>query len=188
MKTVEIIGYKRDQLGKQESKDLRAQGYAPCVLYGGKENLHFYTPMILFRDVIYTGDACFVLLNLEGDEYRCVLQDAQFHPVSEVLLHVDFLLLQDDKPVKMEIPIRFVGSSPGLQKGGKLVSKLRKLKVVALPGNMPDVIEVDISTLDLGKSVKVGAIKQDNFTILNNPLVTIASIDIPRALRGQQQQ
>ncbi len=181
-----MIGYKRNELGTKRSKALRAEGNVPCVLYGSDENVHFYTPMILFRDLVYTPNVYFVNMDIEGTEYKCILQDIQFHPVSEVILHADFLLLQDDKEVKMEIPVSFVGTSPGLQKGGKLVTKLRKIKVRSLPQNMPDNIEVSIEGLELGKSVKVGSIPADNFTILNNPLVTVASVEIPRALRSAQ--
>ncbi len=186
MRTVEMIGYKREALGTKTAKDLRLEGNVPCVLYGGEENVHFYSPMILFKDVVYTPEVCFVNMDIEGTEYKCVLQAVQFHPVSEVLMHADFLLLQDDKELKIEIPVTFVGTSPGLQKGGKLVTKLRKIKVKSLPQYMPETIEVSIEGLELGKSVKVGSIKPENYTILNNPLITIASIEIPRALRSAQ--
>ncbi len=180
-----MVGYYRKDLGRKASKDLRTEGYAPCVLYGGHdEPIHFYVPMILFRELVYTPDVKMVVMDIEGTEYKCILQDVTFHPVSEVLLHADFLRLYDDVPVKMDIPVTFKGSSPGLLKGGKLVTKTRKLTVKALPADMPQSIEVSIEGLDLGKSVKVSSIKQENFTILNNPMVTIGSIEIPRALKS----
>lgn len=185
MKTVEIIGFKRANLGKKESSELRAQGNVPCVVYGGKDQVHFHAPMILFRDLVYTPEARFVHLNIEGDERRAILQDIQFHPVNEMILHADFLELNDKTPVKMDIPVKFVGNAPGLQKGGKLQSKLNKLTVRALPGNMPEYIEVDISSLDLGKTIKVGDVAQEKFTILNSPLVSIATVAVPRALKGK---
>lgn len=185
MRTVEIIGYKRANLGKSESQKLRNEGQVPCVLYGGSEQVHFYAPAIQFRDVLYTPEACFVKLNIEGKEYDAVLQDAQFHPVSEVILHTDFLQLFDEKEVKMDIPIRIVGSAPGVQNGGKLIIKKPKLGVKALPAHMPDYIDVDVSELKLGKSTKVGALETKDYEILNSPLVTIASVNIPRALRGK---
>lgn len=187
MKTVEVIGFKRANLGKSEAQKLRLQGMAPCVLYGGQEQVHFYAPMILFRDVVYTPEACFVKLNIEGQTFDAILQDIDFHPVNEMIMHADFLLLQQDKPVKMDIPVRFTGNSVGVAKGGKLVAKQRKLKVRALPANMPDFITVDVAHLDLGKTVKVGAISQDQFAILNSPNVPVVSIEIPRALRGKVQ-
>lgn len=185
MKSLEIIGYKRANLGKKGSKDLRLEGNVPCVLYGGAEQVHFYTPMILFRQLLYTPNVYEVHLNIEGDEYKCILQDAQFHPVNDIIYHVDFLQLNEGKEIKMEVPVRFMGTAPGVQKGGKLVSKLRKIKVKALPSNMPDYIDVDVSELDLGKSVKVKDIKAENFALINNASTPVVSIEVPRAMRGK---
>ncbi len=184
MRTVEIIGYKRANLGKAEAKRLRSESQVPCVLYGGKEQIHFSSPMILFRDLVYTPEAAFVKLNIEGNEYSAILQDIQFHPVSEVILHADFLALSDDKYIKMDIPVRFTGTSPGIIQGGKLVVKLRKVRIKALPANMPEAITMDVSNLQLGKSLKVASIETNEFEILNSPRVTLASIQIPRALKG----
>ncbi|PWJ45049.1 50S ribosomal protein L25/general stress protein Ctc [Sediminitomix flava] len=186
MKTVEVVGFKREDLGKSYAKRLRLEGLAPCVLYGGEETIHFAAPMILFRDIVYTPEVCFVELNIEGTIKKAVLQDVQFHPVSDVLLHADFLELKDDKAVKMEVPVKFVGSSPGLMVGGKLVSKLRKIKVKALPANMPENVEVSIEGLELGKSVRIGDIEAKDYEILYNSSVTVASIAIPRALKSAQ--
>jgi large subunit ribosomal protein L25 len=184
MKTLEIIGYKRANLGKSESKRLRNQGMAPCVLYGGKEQIHFSVPMILFRDLIYTPEVSFVNLNIEGEEYRCILQDAQFHPVSEIILHADFLQLFDGKPVRMDIPVKLVGQSPGVVEGGILIHKRRTLSVKALPKDMPEFINVDISTLDFHKAVKVGQVEEENFEILDPDQASIAVVEVPRALRA----
>jgi large subunit ribosomal protein L25 len=186
MKSIEIIGFKRANLGKTEAKQLREESYVPCVLYGNGEQVHFRAPMIMFRDLIYSPEVATVELNIEGTIYKAILQDAQFHPVNEVLLHADFLQLSDDKEVKMEIPVRFVGVSPGVLSGGKLVTKLRKLKVKALPANLPDFIDVDISDLELGRSVKVSKIKAQNYTILTNPSSPVATVAIPRALKQAQ--
>ena len=185
MKTVEIIGYQRANLGKTESKRLRGESFVPCVMYGGKEQIHFSSPMILFRDLVYTPEACFVELNIEGDIKKAILQDIQFHPVSEVILHADFLELFDEKMVKMSIPIRTVGVATGVQTGGKLVMKMPKINISALPANMPDFIEVDISALELGKTFKVGQLQAKNYDILTSPLVSICSIEVPRAMRGK---
>ncbi|MCK5471537.1 MAG: 50S ribosomal protein L25, partial [Cyclobacteriaceae bacterium] len=140
MRTVEIIGYKRANLGKADAKRLRADSQVPCVLYGGKEQVHFYSPMILFREIVYTPNAAFVKLNIEGEEYSAILQDIQFHPVSEVILHADFMALSDDKLIKMNIPVKFTGEAPGIIQGGILVVKLRKIRISALPENMPESI------------------------------------------------
>jgi len=188
MKTLDLIGYNRQELGKKTAKKLREDSQVPCVLYGkeGQEPLHFSVPMILFRELVYTPEVHFVKMDIEGDEHMCILQDVQFHPVSEIIMHADFLALNDDKTVKMDIPTTYSGTSPGMQKGGKLVTKLRKIKVEALPKDMPDKIEVSIEGLELGKSVKVGNLEQESYTILNNPLITIATIEIPRALKSAQ--
>jgi len=188
MKTVEIIGYDRANLGKAEAKRLRAEGHVPCVIYGGEEQVHFYAPMILFRELIYTDLAHFVHLNIEGKEYQAILQDAQFHPVSEIILHVDFLQLFEGKSMKMKIPVHFEGTSPGVVKGGSLIKKRRHLMVKALPKNFPDFITVDISTLDFGKALKVGEIEEKNFEILDSKISSVAVVEIPRALRGKTEE
>jgi large subunit ribosomal protein L25 len=188
MKTVEIIGYKRANLGKKESKKIRLDASVPCVLYGGKEQVHFHSPMILFKDIIYTPDAKFVNINIEGKEFKAILQDVQFHPVNDIILHADFLELTENKEVKMDVPVSLEGTAPGIIKGGKMNLKLRSLKIKALPKNMPEKIKVDVSGLDLGKSVKVGELTEGNYSILNSPLVSIATVDIPRALRGKREE
>jgi len=186
MKTLEIIGFKRANLGKQQSKELRNDSYVPGVLYGGSEQVHFYAPAIFFRDLIYTPEVHEVDLNIEGTHYKAILQDAQFHPVNEMLLHVDLLELQEDKPVKIDVPVKFVGVSPGVLAGGKLVTKLRSIKIKALPANLPDFVEVNISDLELGKSIKVSKIQAENYEILTNPNAPIATVTIPRALKSAQ--
>ena len=187
MKTVEIIGYKRANLGKTEAKRLREEGMVPCVVYGGEKQIHFYAPMILFRDVVYTDEAHFVSLTIEGEPepFEAILQDVQFHPVSEVIMHADFLQLFRGTLIKMDIPVKPVGNAPGIQQGGKLIRKIKYLQVRALPKNMPEVIEVDVSKLSIGKSVKVGELTTEDYEILNSPLVTLAGIEVPRALRGK---
>ena len=185
MKTIEIIGFKRANLGKREAKDLRLDTNVPCVLYGGDEQIHFQAPMFLFRDLVYTPNAHQVALTVDNKTYNCILQDIQFHAVNEMILHADFLLLNKDKEVKMDIPVKFLGTSPGVVKGGKLVQKIKKIRVKSLPANLPDFIEVDISTLELNKSVKVGDIKNTTVTILNNKSLPIATVEVPRALKGE---
>ncbi|TAD99160.1 MAG: 50S ribosomal protein L25/general stress protein Ctc [Bacteroidetes bacterium] len=186
MKTVEIIGFKRANLGKKAAKSLRKESMVPCVLYGGKDQVHFNVPMILFKNLVYTPKALMVDLNVEGTKYKAILQEVQFHPVNELILHADFLELNDSKQIRMDIPIKFVGAAIGLQRGGKLITKLKKASVKALPNDMPDVIEVDVTALDLGKSVRISEIPKAAYTILNSPLITIASIGIPRGLKTEE--
>jgi large subunit ribosomal protein L25 len=184
MKTLEIIGYKRANLGKSVSKQLREEGNVPSVLYGGDEQVHFYVPMIQFRELVYSPDVYFVNLNIEGVEFKAILQDVQFHPVSEIILHADFLQLFDEKPLKMDVPVKLVGVSPGVINGGTLVHKRRTIQVKALPKNIPDAIEVDISALDFHKAVKVEIVEEKDFEILDPGQASIAVVEVPRALRA----
>ena len=183
MKTVEIIGYRRANLGKSGSQKLRDEGLVPCVLYGGDEQIHFYSPMILFREVVYTNEAHFVHLNIEGEECQAILQEVQFHPVSEVILHADFLRISEDRKVKMNIPIRLVGEAPGVTKGGALVRKRAALKVYGFPKDMPDHIDVDVSTLDFHHAVKVSDMKMDKLDFLDPKHASIAVVEVPRAAK-----
>ncbi|MBV19995.1 MAG: 50S ribosomal protein L25/general stress protein Ctc [Cytophagia bacterium] len=180
METIEIIGYNRANLGKKNSKKLREEGNVPCVVYGGNEQLHFHSPMILFRDLVYTPGANFVKLNIEGVEKDAILQDIQFHPVSEVILHADFLELQENKKIRMDIPVKIIGDSPGVQQGGKILIRIRKLSLMAYPKNMPSFVEVDISELQLGKSISVEELLSDDYDILNSHLVSVVSVNVPR--------
>ena len=184
MQKLEIVGYQRANLGRTESQAIRAEGNVPCVLYGGNEQVHFYAPAILFRDLIYTPNIFEVELNIEGTIYRSILQETQFHPVSDVLIHADFLLVTDKKPVKIAVPVRLVGTAPGVQKGGKLVTRVRKMRVKGSIENIPDFIDVDVSNLELGKSVRVSQISVKNIEMLEQASNPVASIEIPRALRG----
>ncbi|MBS0001059.1 MAG: 50S ribosomal protein L25/general stress protein Ctc [Cyclobacteriaceae bacterium] len=188
MKTIEIIGYKRANLGKSDAKRLRQDGNVPSVVYGEEGQFHFYAPMILFRPLIYTPEVYFVNLNIEGEIYRCILQDVQFHPVSDIILHADFLILHDEKPIKMGIPVEFSGRAAGIQKGGKLQVKLQKILIKALPKDMPEKIVIDISKMELGDTIKVKDVETKNFEILNNPRVTIAAVSIPRLARTTEEE
>ncbi|MFN8688775.1 MAG: 50S ribosomal protein L25, partial [Cyclobacteriaceae bacterium] len=170
-------------LGKTESQRLRENGNVPCVLYGGKEQVHFYAPMILFRDLLYTNEAHFVHLNIEGDECQAIMQEVQFHPVSEVLLHADFLMISEDRKIKMDIPTRLVGQAPGVAKGGALVRKRASLKVYGFPKDMPDHIDVDCSELDFHHAIKVGDMKMANLEFLDPKQAAIAAVEVPRAAK-----
>lgn len=185
MKKTEIVGFKRANLGRSASQELRAQGNVPCVLYGGEEQISFHAPAYLFRPLINTPDAYEVLLNIEGTEYTAILQETQFHPVNDQLIHADFLLINPDKVIKIEVPIKLQGLSIGQQKGGKLVQMLRKLRIQGPAKSIPEFISLNIEELDLGKSVKVGAIQLEGVKILVPAANPVATITVPRALRGQ---
>jgi large subunit ribosomal protein L25 len=183
MKTIEIIGYRRANLGKSDAQKIRQEGNIPCVLYGGNEQVHFYAPVILFRDLVYTNEARFVHLNIEGEECQAIMQEIQFHPISELILHVDFLRISEDRKIKMDIPTRMVGQSPGVAKGGALVRKRASLKVYAFAKDMPDHIDVDCSELDFHHSVKVGDLKMENLEFLDPKQASIAVVEVPRAAK-----
>ena len=183
MKTVEIIGYRRANLGKAAAENDRQEGNVPCVLYGGGEQIHFSSPVILFKDLVYTNEAHFVHLNIEGDECQAILQEIQFHPVSEIILHADFLRISEERKIKMEIPTRLVGKAPGVEKGGALVRKRATLKVIAFAKDMPDHIDVDCSTLDFHHAIKVSDVKIANLEFADPPQASIAVVEVPRAAK-----
>ncbi|MEP6736653.1 MAG: 50S ribosomal protein L25/general stress protein Ctc [Chryseolinea sp.] len=183
MKTIEIIGYRRANLGKTDSSKLRDEGYVPCVLYGGDNQIHFYSPMILFRDLVYTNEAHFVHLNIEGVESQAILQEVQFHPVSEIILHADFLRITEDRKIKMNIPARLVGQAPGVAKGGTLVQKRSSLQVFGFPKDMPDHIDVDVSALDFHHAVKVSDVKFNGLELTDPKQASIAVVEVPRAAK-----
>ncbi|MCS6823862.1 MAG: 50S ribosomal protein L25/general stress protein Ctc [Cytophagaceae bacterium] len=186
MKSIEIIGYKRANLGKKEARKLREQSNIPCVMYGGKEQIHFYAPAYLLKKLIFTPHVYMADVYIEKVLHKCIVQDVQFNPVTDVISHVDFLEVKEDEPVKMQIPVKLQGTSIGVTRGGKLVQKMKKLKVKALPSKMPDYVEVDISNLDIGKSAKVGDIKTDGYEILNNKSIPVASVLTTRALKQEE--
>jgi large subunit ribosomal protein L25 len=183
MKTIEIIGYRRANLGKSDSQKIREEGNVPCVLYGGDSQIHFYSPVILFRDLVYTNEAHFVHVNIEGEECQAIMQEIQFHPVSEIILHVDFLRISEDRKIKMDIPVRLVGQAPGVAKGGALVRKRAALKIYGFAKDMPDHIDVDCSALDFHHAVKVGDMKMDNLEFLDPKMAAIASVEVPRSAK-----
>lgn len=183
MKTVEIIGYKRANLGKADAQKLRDEGLVPCVLYGGNEQIHFYSPMILFRELVYTNEAHFVHMNIEGQECQAILQEVQFHPVSEIILHADFLRISEDRKIKMSIPTRLVGQAPGVAKGGALIRKRATLKVYGFPKDMPDHLDVSVAELDFHHAIKVGDMKVAGLEFLDPKQATIAAVEVPRAAK-----
>jgi large subunit ribosomal protein L25 len=188
MKSIAISGSPRENVGKRDAKELRYQGLVPSVLYGGATQTHFSVSAADLKPAVYTPEVHFIDLDIAGAKSQAVIQDIQFHPLTEQILHVDFLLLDNKKPVTIEIPIRITGTSPGVKMGGKLVQKLRKLRVKGLPKDHLDNIEVSIEGLEVGKSVRVGEINVPNLTITNAPEDTILSITTSRALRQAEQE
>lgn len=182
METIKVNGTVRMNVGKKPTKSLRYEGKVPCILYGNKEQIHFSMFENEFKELVYTNKAYKVLLNIGGKEYNAILQDAQFHPVSDMVLHLDFMELIPDKKIIMEIPVKIIGIAPGIAEGGKLMSKLRKIKVKALPEKLPNFIEVNVSELALGKSVKISDLSFTGFEVLDPPTNAIVTVEIPRAV------
>lgn len=188
MKSIAISGSLRENVGKRDAKELRYEGKVPAVLYGGKEQVHFAIDAPALKNLVYTPEVNFAELTVDGKKYNAVMQDIQFHPLTEKIVHIDFLQLFDDKKVTIEIPVKLTGTSPGVKMGGKLVQKLRKLKVNALPKNMPQEVEVSIDPLEVGKSVRVRDLKPEGYVITNVAEDTIVSVIMSRALKQAEQQ
>ena len=183
MKSIAISGSPRENVGKRDAKELRYQGLVPAVLYGGKNQIHFSVSAADLKALVYTPDVSLVALEIGSVKAQAIIQDVNFHPLTDLPLHVDFLELDEKKPVVMQIPVKLTGTSPGVKIGGKLIQKLRKLRVKALPKDMPQNVEVSITKLEVGKSVGVGELNFDNFKIMNNPEDTIVSVTMSRALK-----
>jgi large subunit ribosomal protein L25 len=182
MKVVSLSGSLRENVGKKDARKVRNNGSVPCVLYGGKEQLHFFTDSKNFQQIVFTPEVCFVKIDINGKEHMAILQDIQYHPVTDIVYHADFMEISEDKHITMNVPIKISGTAPGILKGGKLVQKFRKLKIKALPKNMPEVIDVNISTLDIGNVLKVVDFANDNYTLLDNKSNTIVTINVTRAV------
>ncbi len=180
MKIVSMSGSPRENVGKKDAKILRRQGLIPCVLYGGKEQYHFTLTELQFRDVVFVPDACLIKLSIDKKEYKAILQDIQFHPVTDRIIHADFLEVIDGKPIKIEVPIKLKGSSPGVIKGGKLHIKQRKLKVRGMADIIPAYLDVDISKLDIGGSIIVGELAQEGLEFLNVPNSVLVMVKTTR--------
>lgn len=186
METVVITGEKRENLGTKFAKIVRSEGNVPCVVYGKNGAEHFSVHPLDVRPVVYTPDFKLVNLEIGGHSKKAILKDIQFHPVTDNILHIDFLELTEGHAVKASIPVKFKGVSPGVKDGGKLVSLLRNLKVKANPENLVDTLYVDISNLKLGESIRVKNVEPvEGLTIMVEPNSPIASVEIPRALKSQ---
>ena len=181
MKSITIKGSQRESVGKVSTKALRNAGKVPCVLYGGEKPLHFSADELAFKNLVYTPNAYTAVIELDnGETFEAVLQDIQFHPVTDKILHIDFFQLFKDKPVTMNIPVRLEGNSPGVRNGGRLLFRKRKLSVKALPDLLPDEITVDISKLRIGGKVAVEAIRKDDYTIMHPDNITVVQVKASR--------
>ena len=182
MKSITINGSQRESVGKKATKALRNAGQVPCVLYGGDKPLHFSAPELAFSKLVYTPNAHTAVIALDtGESFNAILQDIQFHPVTDRILHVDFYQLFDDKEIMMEIPVHFVGVSKGVRSGGVLRKNQRKLRVKALPGNLPDFIEADITPLKIGNKLYVTDFENELYKIMHPENTVVCQVRTARA-------
>ena len=180
MKSITIKGSQRESVGKKSTKALRNAGKVPCVLYGGDKPVHFSAEEISFKNLVYTPNVYTATIEVEGQTYNAILQDIQFHPVTDRILHVDFYQLVADKLVTMEIPVRLVGKAKGTVVGGVLRQNLRKLKVKALPANLPDFIEGDVTELEIGNKLTVAQLESEDYTFLHPENTVVAQVRTSR--------
>lgn len=186
MKTFQLTGEVREALGKKATHALRNNGLVPAILYGGEKEIHFQINEKDIRNLIYTPDIYLVELNIGGEKHTAIIQDTQFHPVQDKLLHIDFLEVTPDKPIQMEVPVKLEGLAEGVKQGGKLSLEVRKLRVKALYKYVPERLVIDVTSLGLGKTYQVGDLHFDNMEIMNAKNVVVCSVKLTRAAKGMQ--
>lgn len=185
MEIVAVKGQVRSDVGKKSSKAVRKEGLVPCVIYGPHDTMHFTIDPKAVKPLIYTPDFKLAEIELDGNTYKCIVKDIQFHPVTDEIVHLDFLSLSDGHKIKVEVPLKFEGVSPGMKLGGKLQQNLRRVKIKTTPEHLVDRLVLDISHLALGQAVRVRDIAEiDGVEIMSPPGTPVASIEIPRALRS----
>jgi len=185
MKSITIQGTKRESVGKKSTKALRDAELVPCVVYGGGEPLNFSAEERAFKGLVYTPEAHTVSIEIDGQAIPAVLQDIQFHPITDKILHVDFYQLAEDKPVVMEVPVRITGRSKGVVAGGVLRQSFRKLKVKAIPANLPDEVVVDVTPLKIGNKLYVGSIKTEGYSFVHPDNAVVVAVKMSRnAIKG----
>lgn len=177
-----MSGSLRENVGKKDAKKLRREFKVPCVMYGGKEQVHFLTDEKLFSKIIFTPHVFIVKLNIDGKEYKTIIQDLQYHPTTDRVLHVDFLEVSDDKPITIAVPVKLTGAATGVLKGGRLIKKARKLKISALIKDLPDEILINISDLDIGDSIKISDLFRDHINFLDAPRNVVVGVRSARTV------
>jgi large subunit ribosomal protein L25 len=188
MKSITIKGSERENVGKKATKAVRDAGMVPCVIYGGNQPVHFVADERAFKDLVYTPNAHTVVVELNGSSYNVIMQDIQFHPVSDKILHIDFFQLSDDKEIVMEVPVKITGTSPGVLLGGVLRLNQRRLKVKALPKNLPDFVEASISELEMGNKLYVTKLETNNFKLMHPDNTVVCQVRISRAAMKAAQE
>jgi large subunit ribosomal protein L25 len=188
MKSITIKGSERENVGKKATKAVRDAGMVPCVIYGGNQPVHFVADERAFKDLVYTPNAHTVVIELNGASFNVIMQDIQFHPVSDKILHIDFFQLSDDKEIIMEVPVKITGTSPGVLLGGVLRLNQRRLKVKALPKNLPDFVEASISELEMGNKLYVTKLETNNFKLMHPDNTVVCQVRISRAAMKAAQE
>ena len=186
MKTITIEGQLRTETGKKNTRALRSQGLVPGVIYGGSQEVNFAAPVLSFKNLVYTAEFQLAEINVDGKSYRCILKDVQLDKVTDQLAHLDFLELVEDKKVVATIPIHFTGTAAGVKGGGKLVTKMKTLKVKTFPKHLKEFIDVDLTNLELNQNIRVEDVKDPNYEILNSPRIPIASVVMTRQLKQEE--
>ena len=181
MQSITIVGSQRESVGKAASKALRNAGKVPCVLYGGENTIHFSADALAFKKLVYTFNVYTATIELGGKSYTAILQDIQFDPVTDQIIHVDFYELHKDKEITVAVPIQIVGTAPGVMAGGTLRIVNRKLKVKALPDNLPDFVPVDISWMEMGNRFYITRLEQDKYKILHPENTVVCQVRVSRA-------
>jgi len=182
MKTVSLSGSLRENVGKRDAKGLRYQGKVPCVLYGGKEQVRFTTDEPNFKPILFSPETFVIEINIDGNKHLAILKDIQYHPVGDQVLHADFYEVSDTKPVVVSIPVKTSGTAPGVIRGGKLKVKLTKVKVKGLIQDIPDYMDINVSKLNIGQSVKVKDMKFEKLTMLDMPNLVIVDVKTARGV------
>ncbi|WP_396212067.1 50S ribosomal protein L25/general stress protein Ctc [Flavobacterium sp.] len=188
MKSITIKGSERESVGKVATKAVRNAGAVPCVIYGGNQPVHFSAEEKEFKNLVYTPNAHTVVIDLGGKKFNAILQDIQVHPVSDKILHIDFFELKDDKEIIMEVPVKITGTSPGVLLGGVLNLNQRRLKVKALPKNLPDFVEANISELQMGNKLYVTKLPVNNFKLMHPDNTVVCQVKISRAAMKAAQE
>ena len=190
MKEINVTGQKRTDLGKKASKTLRKEGLVPCNLYGqatadGKPvAMSFACPMTELRKVVYTPHIYVINLVIDGESHTAIMKELQFHPVTDALLHVDFLEVNDQKPITIGIPVKLVGLAQGVRDGGRMNLSIRKINVTAPYQQIPEILNIDVTNLELGKSIKVAALSFEGLEIATPKEVIVCSVKATRASRS----
>ena len=186
MKRITIEGQLRTGTGKKATRQLRSQGLVPGVIYGGTKELNFQAPVLAFKSLVYTPEFQLANISVDGQAYNCILKDIQFDTVSNALSHVDFLQLVDDRQVIADIPLKFTGTAAGVKAGGKLVTKMKSLKVKTYPKYLKENIEVDLTDLEVNGNIRVEDVVTENYEVLNSPRIPIASVVMTRQLKQEE--